>query len=235
MPPMLDQLSIDCLIFGFQAGDLQLLLIQRGEAPERGRWALPGGFIGREEGIDAASRRILHELTGLEDLYLDQLRAFGDLDRYPPRRVVTLAYYALVSASRYPLEGLGGRARWFPVQELPALPFDHGDIFQEGMATLRRKIRHQPIGFELLPEKFTLYQLQQLYEAILGCSLDKPNFRRKLSRMNLLVPLPEFQQEVAHRAARLYRFDKGRYDRLCEEGFVFEVTPPRRERKTPDP
>ncbi|RMG72242.1 MAG: NUDIX domain-containing protein [Bacteroidetes bacterium] len=234
MADMLDQLSIDCLIFGFGEGQLRLLLISREDAPAQGQWALPGGFILRSESIDDASRRILRQLTGLQDLYLAQLRAFGAVDRYPPRRVVTLAYYALISADRHPLTSHSAKARWFPVTELPALPFDHEAIFQEGMATLRRNIRHQPVGFELLPEKFTLLQLQQLYEAILGLPLDKPNFRRKLTRMDLLIPLPEYQREVAHRAARLYRFDKDRYDRLCEEGFVFEVAPPRRERKTPD-
>ncbi|MDX1907992.1 MAG: NUDIX domain-containing protein [Bacteroidia bacterium] len=228
-PEQIDRLSLDCVILGLEAGQLNILLIQRGIEPHRGEWALPGGFVLLEEGIDEASRRILREMTGVDNLFLEQVRAFGAVDRYPGRRVITLVYYALVRPGNYQLiagpEAL--EARWFSSRHLPPLPFDHNVIVQETLALLQYKVRHQPVGFELLPEKFTLFQLQELYEAILGQRLDKPNFRRKLMRMNLLVQLDEYQQEVAHRAARLYRFDKDRYDDLCREGFVFEVGYPK--------
>ncbi|GAB4418434.1 MAG: NUDIX domain-containing protein [Bacteroidia bacterium] len=232
---ILPSLSIDCVLFGFSGADLNVLLIQRRVEPEAGRWALPGGFILAQEDLETASRRVLREMTGVEHLYLEQFQTFGRADRYPLRRVLTVAYYALVRPELYPLHPGpdAGAAQWFPLRAAPPLPFDHDEIVAGAFATLQRRVRHQPVGFELLPEKFTLHQLQRLYEAILETKLDKPNFRRKLAHMQLLIALDEYQQDVAHRAARLYRFDTWRYERLCQEGFVFEVSAPR-ERKIPD-
>lgn len=224
-PDKIDPLSIDCVIFGFEDGKLKILLIRRDIQPFKGSWALPGGFILYDEDIDVASMRILEEMTGVDNIFMEQLRAFGTVNRYPERRVITLAYYALIKPGNYDLNPgpEASDAQWFHIHQLPELPFDHGKIIAQAIRTLQLKVRHQPIGFELLPEKFTLLQLQELYEAIMDTSLDKPNFRRKLQRMNLLVSLEEFQKGVAHRAARLYKFDKSRYDRLKEKGFVFEV------------
>ena len=218
-------LSIDCVIFGFEEAKLKVLLIRRKIQPEQGKWALPGGFILYTESINDASRRILEELTGVSNIYLEQLQAFGEVNRYPGERVVTIAYYALIKPSDYPLvPGLEtSGVDWMPIHQLPELPFDHAFIIQSAHETLQQKVRHQPIGFELLPEKFTLSQLQELYEATLDIQLDKPNFRRKFMRMNLLVPSDEYLRVDAHRPARLYRFDKKHYDRLIEQGLNFEV------------
>jgi 8-oxo-dGTP diphosphatase len=221
----LHDLSVDCVIFGFEGSRLQVLLIRRAVAPFGGSWSLPGGFILRKEALEAAPARVLREMTGVEDVYLEQVGAFGGLDRYPGERVITLAYFALIKPGNYPLHpgSEASEARWFAWEAVPALPFDHRDILDAAFETLQRRVRHQPVGFELLPEKFTLYQLQALYEAILQRPLDKPNFRRKLMRMNLLHALEERQQGVAHRAAKLYYFDHERYEALQQAGFVFEI------------
>ncbi|MEM7367932.1 MAG: NUDIX domain-containing protein [Bacteroidota bacterium] len=222
---IISPLSIDCVLFGFEQAELKVLLIRRAIDPKFDHWALPGGFILYAESVENASKRILAEMTGVQDLFLEQLKAFGRVDRYPGKRVVTIAYYALIKPGNYQLNpgSDASEAAWFPISKIQNLPFDHKEILNTALDTLRRKVRHQPIGFELLPGKFTLLQLQELYEAIFDIKLDKPNFRRKFKRMNLLVELDERQKDVAHRAARLYRFDKERYDRLYEGGFVFEV------------
>ncbi|MEO1449112.1 MAG: NUDIX domain-containing protein [Bacteroidota bacterium] len=222
---IINPLSIDCVILSFEAPDLRLLLIQRNQEPKSGFWALPGGFIRYEEDIDAASKRILGELTGVSDLFMDQLGAFGAVDRYPLRRVVTLAYYAMIRPGKHQLQP-GPEAdavAWHSTRNLPELPFDHQSIVDAALQRLQQQVRHRPIGFNLLPESFTLLQLQQLYEAILDRPFDKSNFRRKLRRMDLLVPLDRYEDGVAHRAARLHRFDPGRYEALCEKGFVFDL------------
>ncbi|MDW3646886.1 MAG: NUDIX domain-containing protein [Bacteroidia bacterium] len=223
----IEPLSIDCVVFGFEAEshDLKILLIKRAIEPNFGSWALPGGFILYSEGIDEASNRILNEMTGIENLYLKQLRAFGEVKRYPDKRVITLSYYALVKPGNYTLTPGedASAAEWFLLSDCPELPFDHQEILNEAIYTLRREVRNRPIGFELLPEKFTLLQLQKLYEAILGIELDKSNFRRKIQRMNLLVKLDEWEENVAHRAARLFKFDKGIYDDLQNKGLIFDV------------
>jgi hypothetical protein len=222
---IIDALSIDCLIFGFKKSELDILLVQHGEGISKGKWALPGGWIKYSEGADAAAARILHDLTGVSKIYLEQLRAFGDVGRYPTTRVITIAYYALVKPESYTL-GAGFTAsdvKWFKMGDVPSLPYDHNTILEAGLQHLKHKVRHEPIGFNLLPKKFTLLQLQELYEAILGQKLDKPNFRRKLMKMNLLEPCEEKQTDVSHRAAGLYRFDKKIYDKLTEKGFTFEL------------
>ena len=188
-------------------------------------WALPGGFIHEDEHIDQASARVLQEMTGVKGLFMEQLGAFGDVDRFPDRRVITIVYYALVKPGKYKIN-LGpdaSDARWFDVKELPGTPFDHPKIIHSSLARLRRQLKYKPIGFNLLPDKFPLLALQELYEAIYGVSFDKPNFRRKIMKMNLLIQLDEKQTGVAHRSARLYKFDKNRYDSLTEKGFIFEM------------
>lgn len=221
---VLPGLSIDNLIFGLDHGQLKLMLVKHNVGPAKGHWALPGGFIRRDENLRDAAARLLEELTGVRDLYLEQLKTFGRVDRFPHDRVVTIAYYALVSAENITL--VAGHktyeAMWFNARELPELVYDHSEIVEHGLKFLRHKVCHEPIGFNLLPEKFTLLQLQELYEAILDVRLDKPNFRRKMMKMDLLAPCNEKQQGVPHRAANLYRFDSEAYDRLTEKGFSFE-------------
>lgn len=218
-------LTVDCVVFGLDAQDLKVLLIQRDIEPYAGCWALPGGFVHVDETIDAAARRELEEETGLKIGFLEQLYTFGDLDRDPRERVVTVAYYALLRLDEHPLQPASDArdAGWFQAADPPRLAFDHQHILDTARQRLQGKVRYQPIGFELLPKKFTLRQLQHLYEIVLGRSLDKRNFRKKLLGMNLLVELDQWETDVAHRAARLYRFDRRKYDRLCKRGFNFEI------------
>ncbi|WP_370659935.1 NUDIX hydrolase [Gilvimarinus algae] len=218
-------LSIDNLIFGLDHNKLDILLIKHRSGISKGRWALPGGWIRYDENLRDAATRHLHELTGVQDLYLEQLKTFGRVDRFPNERVVTVAYYALVSAEDYPAVAGNNAsdASWFGIHELPDLIFDHKEIVEFGIKHLQQQVRRRPIGFNLLPEKFTLLQLQELYEGILDTKLDKPNFRRKIMKMNLLASCEEKQQGVAHRAAKLYRFDEQAYDALTEKGFAFEI------------
>lgn len=218
--------AVDCVVFGFEEeAGLQILLIERGYEPFAGRWALPGGFVEPGEGLDAAALRELSEETAVSKIYLEQLYTFGAPDRDPRGRVISVAYYALVRETDHaPQAGSDARrARWFPVHRPPPLAFDHAEILAMALRRLQGKVRYEPIGFELLPRKFTLSQLQRLYEAVLGRELDKRNFRKKILGMELLAPLEETETDVAHRAARLYQFDEKRYRRLVRQGFVFEV------------
>lgn len=218
-------LTVDCVVFGLDENDLKVLLIQRDLEPFAGRWALPGGFVQVDETLDNAARRELEEETGVGNLYLEQLYTFGAVDRDPRERVVSVAYYALVNLHDHKVCAAtdARNALWFSVSDAPALAFDHDEILATALQRLKNKVRYQPVGFELLPEKFTLSQLQHLYETILEKPLDKRNFRKKISSMDLLVELDEVEQDVAHRAARLYSFDKEKYEKLTNQGFVFEI------------
>jgi 8-oxo-dGTP diphosphatase len=222
---VIDNLSIDCVIFGFENDRLEVLLIQRAIEPSKGDWALPGGFILKEEDLDKAAERILSETSGLENIYLEQLHAFGDINRYPDRRVITIGYYALVSPDKYNLHpGIDtSEVKWFPFSKLPSLPFDHKNIITEAINKLRTKVRYQPIGFELLPKKFTIPRLQLLYESILDTKFDKRNFRKKLSKMGLLIKLDEKDKNNVKRAAHLYKFDNKNYKRFVKKGFIFDL------------
>lgn len=217
-------LAVDCVVFGLDE-DLRVLLIERDLAPFQGRWALPGGFVRLDETIDEAARRELVEETGVSRLFLEQLYTFGDLERDPRERVVSVAYYALVKLSDHRVKAATDArdARWFSVSDLPPLAFDHDQILKVALERLRGKVVYQPIGFELLPPKFTLSSLQRMYEVILEKELDKRNFRKKVLATGLLEELEEVEQGVAHRAARLYRFDKKRYQELSKAGFHFEI------------
>jgi 8-oxo-dGTP diphosphatase len=218
-------LTVDCVVFGLDDKGLKVLLIQRARKPFRGRWALPGGFVHVEESLESAARRELEEETGLRDVYLEQLYTFGEPDRDPRERVVTVAYYALVNLRDHHVQAAtdAREAAWFAVPDVPALAFDHEKIIETAVARLKEKVRYQPIGFELLPPKFTLTQLQRLYEKVLGRPLDKRNFRKKIQSMDFLVALDEMQKDVSHRAARLYRFDKRKYEQVAKKGFSFEI------------
>lgn len=217
--------TVDNVIFGFDEGALKVLLIRRGEEPFDKYWALPGYFVRQEEGLEDAAARVLRETTGLEDVYLEQLRTFGEPGRHAFGRVITVAYYSLVKIADFTPQpvGLSREVSWHALDELKDIAFDHTEIIVAATEALGQSIRHRPVGFELLPPEFTLTQLQHLYEAIWRISLDRRNFRKKILAMDLLVELDRLQEGVAHRPARLYRFDEERYQELTEEGFSFEL------------
>ena len=205
--------------------DLKVLLIQRKLPPFQHAWALPGGFVRLDETFVEGARRVLAEESNVNDIYLEQLYTFGALARDPRERVVTVAYYALAKLGDHKIRaatdaiGVG----WFSLDDLPKLAFDHIEIVTRAHDRLRGKVRYTPVGFELLPPRFSLTQLQRLYEMILGADLDKRNFRKKLLAMDLLVETDDVEQGVRHRAARLYRFDRRKYDRLTKQGFEFAM------------
>lgn len=217
---------MDCAVFGFSINNqLQVLLIQRQLPPFEDKWALPGGFVREEESLEAAALRELTEETGVHNIFLEQLYTFGRVDRDPRDRIVSVAYYALVNLRDHQVQAATDArdAAWFAVSDIPRLAFDHQEILQLALTRLRNKIRYEPIGFELLPPKFTLTQLQQLYETILATPLDKRNFRKKILKMDLLTALDEKQTGVAHRAAQLYEFNEAKYQSLKNRGFNFEL------------
>ncbi|QEF99166.1 Bifunctional NMN adenylyltransferase/Nudix hydrolase [Stieleria maiorica] len=218
-------LTVDCVVFGLDEPELKVLLIRRDLKPYRGKWALPGGFVHVDESLEDGARRELREETGLERVYLEQLYTYGDVDRDPRERVVTVAYYALVKLSDHRVVAATDArdADWFCVHDLPQLAFDHSRILDAAYHRLQNKLRYEPIGFELLPKKFTLRQLQGLYEVILDRTLDKRNFRKKILGMGVLEELDETETNVAHRAARLYRFNPKQYREMIKRGVNFEI------------
>ncbi len=218
--------SVDSVIFGFDESDLKILLIKRGTTPFLGKWALPGDLVYPNEDLDTAANRVLEELTGLKNVYLEQVHTFGAVDRHPLGRIITVAYYTLVKISDYNLHAssFAKKAKWHSISEVKDLAFDHYEILQACFKRLKRKVRSEPIGFELLPKKFTLTQLQKLYESILEVEQDKRNFRKKILAMNVLIDLKEVQEGVAHRPAKLYSFDEERYYQLVDDGALnFEM------------
>ena len=218
-------LTVDCVVFGLDEEGLQVLLVQRDLQPFKGRWALPGGFVRPKESLEEAARRELSEETGLSKVFLEQLYTFGDPARDPREHVVSVAWYALVKLSDHRVRAAtdARAAAWFRLADKPQLAFDHDRILEVARARLQVKVRYQPLGFELLPPRFKLTQLQQLYEQLLGKPLDKRNFRKKILSMDLLEETGELEQGVSHRAARLYRFDKRKYQELEKKGFNFEL------------
>jgi len=218
-------LTVDAVVFAFDDQDLKVLLIQRALAPFLGKWALPGGFVHMEEALEKAVRRELQEEAGLSNVFLEQLYTFGEPNRDPRGRTVSVAYYALVKLADHRLAAATDArdAAWFGLTDLPPLAFDHERIVEAARRRLQGKVRYQPIGFELLPKKFTLSQLQHLYETVLERPLDKRNFRKKILAMGLLIDTREIQQDVSHRAARLFAFDQKKYQALEKKGFNFEI------------
>lgn len=215
-------LTVDCVIFGLdESSKLKILLIQRALDPFKGDWALPGGFVDMQEDLEAAALRELAEETGVKDVFIEQLYTFGKPGRDPRGRVVSVAYYALVNLGEHPVQAASDadHVEWFELDQLPRLAFDHDQIVEVATDRLRGKVRYQPIGFELLPEQFTLSQLQKLYETILGVKqLNKRNFRKRILDMGILREAGK-QEGVAHRPAILYRFDKAKYEQLVQERY----------------
>lgn len=201
--------TVDVVIFTIQDKELRVLLIRRAQWPFKNRWALPGGFVLEHEDLETAAQRELFEETGVKDVFLEQLHTFGNPGRDPRTRVVTVAYYALVPADKLNLKAQGdaGDVRWWSIYSLPELAFDHDQILDNALTRLRAKIMATNVAFQLMPSKFTLTQLQRTYEIVLGKSLDKRNFRKKILAGSVLIETDERHLQGRHRPARLYQFD----------------------------
>lgn len=205
-------ISVDCIIFGFSGGELSLLLLKRNFEPARGEWSLMGGFVQENESVDEAAKRVLTELTGLDEVYMEQVGAFGNVHRDPGGRVVSIAYYALVNINEYDRELVRQHnAFWININELPPLIFDHSDMVEKARALMQQKASTKPIGFNLLPSLFTLSQLQSLYEAIYGEPLDKRNFRKRVAEMNYIEKTDKIDKTGSKRGAALYQFNENAY------------------------
>lgn len=205
-------LAVDCIIFGFDDGVLSLLLLKRNFEPAKGEWSLMGGFVNEHESVDEAAGRVLTELTGLENVYMDQIGAFGDLDRDPGERVISIAYYALIDINKHDNELVRAHnAYWVPMDQVPELIFDHNKMVRKALSVMRHKSSDQPIGMKLLPKEFTLSKLQRLYEAILGEPLDKRNFRKRIAEMDYIEKTDKIDKTESRKGAALYRFNERKY------------------------
>lgn len=217
-------LAVDCIIFGFDKEELKILLIKRDFEPEKGKWSLMGGFLQRAETLDDAGNRILQTLTGINNIYMEQLYGFSKVDRDPVERTISVAYYALINIEDHNAELIEKySARWFNVKEAPELIFDHNAMVSHAIRRLQYRTSTKPIGFELLPEKFTMRQLQKLYEAILDEKLDKRNFINKINNLDILIKLNEKDMSSSRKGSFLYEFDKEKYHKKVEDGFTFKI------------
>lgn len=214
--------TTDCVIFGFDGTKLSVLLIERGVEPYKDRWALPGGFLKMNEDADTGAKRELKEETGLEGAYIQQFYTFTAPERDPRERVITIAYYALVRMQDVKGGDDAADARWFALDEVPQLAFDHDRILRKAEQALRQQIHFEPVGFELLPEEFTIKELQNLYEAILGVRFDRRNFYNKMKRLEMLEQMEETVNPSQKKEAFLFRFNKAKYDELKQKGFRLE-------------
>ena len=206
--------SVDCIIFGFDGGELKLLLLKRNFEPAMGEWSLMGGFVKDEESVNDAAKRVLKELTGLEDVYMEQVAAFGEVNRDPGERVISVAFYALININDYNRELVRkNNAFWININKLPGLIFDHAEMVKQALHQMRIKASNSPIGFNLLPELFTLPQLQSLYEAIYGETLDKRNFRKRVKEMNFIEETGLKSKDTTRRKAYLYKFNNTVYNK----------------------
>lgn len=216
--------AIDCIIFGWDDEQLKLLILKRDFEPAKGQNSLIGGFVRENESLDEAARRILYELTGLSDIYLEQLNAYGEVDRDPGERTISVAYFALLKIQNLDAEHVREHgAHWVNISNLPKLIFDHNLMVQKAIRRLRRRAKSEPTGFELLPKKFTLPQLQGLYEEIYQTDFDNRNFRKKVLAMNILKKLNEKDKSCSKKGAYFYKFDMKKYDRLLRNGFHFGI------------
>jgi len=216
--------AVDCIIFGFLENQLKILLLTRDFEPGIGKSSLIGGFVREEESLDDATARILHDLTGLENVFLEQLYSHGKVDRDPGERVISVSYYALLKMQDLDHDHVKKHgARWCNIVECQELIFDHNEMVEGALSRLRLRAKNQPIGFELLPRKFTIPQLQMLYEAIYQKTFDNRNFRKKLLAMDVLEKLETKDKSTSKKGAFLYRFDKKRYNKLHQDGFLFDL------------
>ncbi len=215
-------MAIDCIIFGFDGKHLKGLFIKRAFEPQKDKWSLMGGFVKKQESVDEAAARILNELTGLSDIYMEQLFCFGEVSRDPGSRVISIAYFALIKIDDYP-ESLmvTHQAQWFELNMVPDLIFDHKKMVQLALERLKQKVANHPIGFALLPDKFTLPQLQCLYEAVYETPLDKRNFTRKILSLGIINKLKEKEKASSKKGAFYFTFDKAKYKKLESEGVHF--------------
>lgn len=217
-------LAVDCIIFGFDKEELKILLIQRNFEPEKGKLSLIGGFLKKEENLDEAAIRILYQLTGLNDIYMEQLYTFSNVDRDPADRTLSVAYFALIDIAKHDKNLLKTESsKWYNLTDAPKLIFDHDLMVAKALARLRRRALSKPIGFELLPEKFTMRQLQKLYEAILDKKLDKRNFINKIHSLHILIKLDEKDMSSSKKGAYLFQFDAQKYHRKVNDGFSFKI------------
>lgn len=204
--------SVDCIIFGFDKGSLKLLLLKRNFEPAKGSWSLMGGFVQDGESVDDAAKRVLAELTGLENVYMEQVGTFGEVDRDPGERVISVAYYALININEYDRNLVQQHnAHWAEINEIPPLVFDHPQMVKQARIMLQKKASSEPIGFNLLPSLFTLFQLQSLYEAIYGEHLDKRNFRKRVADLNYIEKTDKIDKTGSKRGAALYKFNENAY------------------------
>lgn len=216
--------AVDCIIFGFDDEDLKILLIKRDFEPEKGKWSLMGGFMKKNETFDNAANRVLNKLTGFHDIYMEQLYTFSEIDRDPVARTISVAYFALINIKDHDEELIEQySAKWFSVNNIPHLIFDHNQMVEKAIRRLRRRTSNKPIGFDLLPEKFTMRQLQKLYESILDEKLDKRNFINKINSLKILVKLDEKDKSTSRKGSYLYMFDKEKYEAKVMNGFTFKV------------
>lgn len=244
MPNLIPNISVDCVIFGFDFNKLNVLLVERKLEDEKTNvvliddWTLTGYHIFEDEDFDTAAARILKKLSGLDNIYLEQFYAFGGVSRVNSMkdklwfenqkerfsdRIITVGYFALIDNTTVNLSLKERNVKWFPITELPELGFDHQEILDKALDKMRSKLRSEPIGFELLPEKFSISHLQKLYESVLGTSLDRRNFRKKVLQMKYIIPLDEKEQGVRHKAAQLFYFSKDVYERTKKERFDFSI------------
>jgi 8-oxo-dGTP diphosphatase len=206
-------LSVDCVIFGFEENKLKVLLIRSDMKKFQHSWSLLGDLLKPEEDLDDAAYRILKDRTGLNDVYLEQVHTFGKVSRHPAGRVVTVAYYSLINVLHHRLKIHDNELHWHDVDAVKDLAFDHQVIFETSLLQLRRRVQEHPLGFNLLPRKFSLRELQNLYEAILSIKMDRRNFRKKFFSMDFLVDLDEIEKDVPHRPGKLYQFNYEKYEK----------------------
>ena len=214
--------TTDCVIFGFDGTKLQVLLIERGIEPYKGKWAFPGGFIKMDESAEEGVRRELMEETNMDVDFIEQFHTFSDPHRDPRERVITIAYYALCKIQDVKAGDDAAKAKWFALDEIPQLAFDHDRILRYAISVLRERIHFRPIGFDLLPEKFIMKELQSLYEAILDVRFDRSNFAKKMISLNILTMLDETVWPTTKRQAHLYRFNEESYNEMKRKGFRLE-------------
>jgi ADP-ribose pyrophosphatase YjhB (NUDIX family) len=218
-------LAVDCIIFGFDNEDLKVLLVKRDFEPEKGKWSLIGGFLKKEETLDDAARRILHTLTGMHDIYMEQLYTWSEIERDPAERTISTSFYAIIDIKEHDKELIQTHnAKWFSLSKAPNLIFDHDQMLDKAIKRLRRRTSISPIGFELLPEKFTMKQLQKLYEAILDRKVDKRNFINKIKSMDILIKLDEKDMSSSTKGSYLFMFDQEKYDAKLTKDFYLKIS-----------